>query len=673
MARGRDYTPDEQREPVSRIPSPDRASDLEVAEQGSRDGGQGSGPATHGSSEARSPEAERNRFERRPYPDIDRDRAVMLRDSEIKTLTEIGTFRAIAAEDLTRFRYAGDDRQAWRDLNNLAREGLIRRRTDLPRKRTYLALTPEGHRLIEAHRPHGTDPRQVLYHGFVKPREVRHDAALYRLYQEGAGRIAREGGKVQRVVLDFELKKSVYRQLARLRELPESEQAQRRQEAAQEHGLTVVNGKIPLPDLRIEYETAERDQTKVDLELATSDYHRDSLAEKSQAGFRHFCDARGRRATPPGHRRSRAYEGYFFDMNIRSDDLTAIERLGYTEGEARFLYLVATHSGYFTQHQFLRFSGKPKGWSVHHLTTKTLDRRHARSTEYAKQILVFNLYARRLYGAIGKDNLRNRRRQSNELIHTRLLILDFVLAHPDEAYFETEADKVAYFHDTLSVPLPMLPGRIYPGLKSTKSTKRCFVDRFPVFIPRQENTFSLPAVVTFTYCDTADPSLLGYVTHLRSYEKLLRRLPDFNFIYASPDPKKFARARSFFERLFRDPSRVDGHRLRRYFELRMLWDGPKSWELIRADRDFLRDGLERYHGEPFESAYQKWSTVGLSMDEVKVLLGPREAGPQRRFETYRLPEAYDIFHREAGPLYRPLRYNEGSVSRSVSRSVPCDC
>jgi hypothetical protein len=32
-----------------------------------------------------------------------------------------------------------------------------------------------------------------------------------------------------------------------------------------------------------------------------------------------------------------------------------LQALGYTEIEARFLYVVATHSGYFTLHQFLTF------------------------------------------------------------------------------------------------------------------------------------------------------------------------------------------------------------------------------------------------------------------------------------------------------------------------------
>ena len=126
--------------------------------------------------------------------------------------------------------------------------------------------------------------RQMYYPHFVKPRELRHDAAIYRLYQEVAARIAREGGRVQRVVLDFELKKSINPRLAKLKSLPEPAE-QQRQKIAADHGLAVVAGKIPLPDLRIEYETAEREQTKVDVELATADYHRQSLAAKAGAGF----------------------------------------------------------------------------------------------------------------------------------------------------------------------------------------------------------------------------------------------------------------------------------------------------------------------------------------------------------------------------------------------------
>ncbi len=43
-------------------------------------------------------------------------------------------------------------------------------------------------------------------------------------------------------------------------------------------------------------------------------------------------------------------------MNIAPAHLDALEALGYTEAEARFLYIVATHSGYFVARQFLAFT-----------------------------------------------------------------------------------------------------------------------------------------------------------------------------------------------------------------------------------------------------------------------------------------------------------------------------
>lgn len=42
-------------------------------------------------------------------------------------------------------------------------------------------------------------------------------------------------------------------------------------------------------------------------------------------------------------------------MKILPIHTEALRYFGYTEEEAQFLYLVATHSGYFTCQQFLQF------------------------------------------------------------------------------------------------------------------------------------------------------------------------------------------------------------------------------------------------------------------------------------------------------------------------------
>ena len=104
----------------------------------------------------------------------------------------------------------------------------------------------------------------------------------------------------------------MYAPLAKIRgKVPPAEYAQRQADVAGENHLKVVNGKIPLPDLRIEYETAEGDLTRVDLELATHHYHGAHLAEKSDAGFKIY-------AADDGVRRNSIYEGREITAEILS-------------------------------------------------------------------------------------------------------------------------------------------------------------------------------------------------------------------------------------------------------------------------------------------------------------------------------------------------------------------
>src|SRR2546429_1166187 len=75
-------------------------------------------------------------------------------------------------------------------------------------------LTKAGRRFMQ--RSGRVPNEQEIYAGFVKSREAKHDAELYRVYQKEEDRIERRGGKVRRVLLDFELKKKVNRDLTRL-------------------------------------------------------------------------------------------------------------------------------------------------------------------------------------------------------------------------------------------------------------------------------------------------------------------------------------------------------------------------------------------------------------------------------------------------------------------------
>jgi len=214
----------------------------------------------------------------------DRYRGYDLRESEIQTLTDLGKFRVINADDLARHGYGGNRGRMERETESLMRQGLVEQKRveiSLSKSSRMYALTKAGRRLMQrsGRVPHD----QEIYAGFVKPREAKHDAELYRVYQKEVDRIERRGGRVRRVLLDFELKKKVNRELARRG--PEKDDPDKKRDVAERHVLRVVHGRIPVPDLQIEYEMPDQSIVRVNLELTTGDYRPRQLADKARAGF----------------------------------------------------------------------------------------------------------------------------------------------------------------------------------------------------------------------------------------------------------------------------------------------------------------------------------------------------------------------------------------------------
>jgi hypothetical protein len=220
----------------------------------------------------------------------DRERTYSLRNSEIHTLIEVGKFRVVDTNDLAKFAYAGNHDRMESDIRNLVRQGLAEERGTSVLKnqsRQVLTLTKKGHRLIR--RQNFLPKDQALYHGFVKPKEANHDAGLYRLYQKIDADIERKGGGVLRVALDYELKEKLYKNLGEAQARNDKCLDLQKQAFARELQLPVVQGKVVLPDMRIEYETQDGDRSRVDVELATRHYHGNHLAEKARAGFQIYA------------------------------------------------------------------------------------------------------------------------------------------------------------------------------------------------------------------------------------------------------------------------------------------------------------------------------------------------------------------------------------------------
>ena len=218
-----------------------------------------------------------------------------LNSSQSVMLQDLGAFRTITAESLRKHVYRRDEERFRKDLRNLTDQRLVTVQPDSKAKSSYVSLTRAGKGLTEAN--FRTNPDQSIYSGIVKKRELRHDAAIYDVYQKEARKIAKSGGTPTRVVLDFELKKNVNRQLAKIQHLSPVERERQRKEIAEAHELKIVNGKIQIPDVRIEYESREQEQCKVDLECVTGHYKARQIAAKAAAGFKLYNqDYHGRSA-----------------------------------------------------------------------------------------------------------------------------------------------------------------------------------------------------------------------------------------------------------------------------------------------------------------------------------------------------------------------------------------
>src|ERR1700746_2619928 len=257
-------------------------------------------------------------------------------------------------------------------------------------------------------------------------------------------------------------------------------------------------------------------------------------------------------------------------MHFPESSTENLRSLGYTEDEARYLYIVATHSSYFSTRQYLQFTRAKSGEKSMAFTQKLLGRGHATSKLLLRNGRIYHIQSRLIYRAVGHRNLRNRREHSAEYMRTKLAILDFVLAHLDYRYFESEAEKVDYFCSKLGLNSGILPAKRYSGAIRHKDTDRYFVDRFPLFFAPESSS---PPVITFSFVDPGLMTLASFETHLLAYGSLFAALPLLRFVYIATRSTHFESARKLFLAMTqRAPNSDPRKQVLRYFTLRKLWE-----------------------------------------------------------------------------------------------------
>ena len=147
-----------------------------------------------------------------------RGRDYDLDGADSESLATIGAFRVVQVEDLRDVLEANrGGASADQRVCRLQETGLLERIPLDGRERDVVVLTDRGRELLEAHRLGRPDvPRQAFYAGLRKPRELSHDAQVYAAFRRAEARIRDQGGRVRRVVLDYELKRD-YQQFLQAR------------------------------------------------------------------------------------------------------------------------------------------------------------------------------------------------------------------------------------------------------------------------------------------------------------------------------------------------------------------------------------------------------------------------------------------------------------------------
>jgi hypothetical protein len=217
-----------------------------------------------------------------------RDRVYEIDGTESRMLATVGAFRVVSERDL--HDGLGDTRKA---LRHLEREGLVRT-SALSSDDRAVVLTDRGRDLLEANRreqERSWESRQAFYAGLRKPRELTHDSKVYRAYVRAEERLREQGGRVDRVVLDYELKRDYQRFLhERNRGRKDCDGRTDREPEeiarwAREHDLPYEDGHVHFPDARIEYEARDGRSRHEDIEVVTGHYRGAHAGTVARSGF----------------------------------------------------------------------------------------------------------------------------------------------------------------------------------------------------------------------------------------------------------------------------------------------------------------------------------------------------------------------------------------------------
>jgi hypothetical protein len=289
------------------------------------------------------------------------------------------------------------------------------------------------------------------------------------------------------------------------------------------------------------------------------------------------------------------------------DRLVALEPLGFTPRQTRFIALVALHSGYCLRRQYAAFAGIRYGKNVCDFLEELVVRGFAdHFTLRADRGRIYHVQARAVYRAIGEPENRNRRKASAALIARKIMVLDYVVGHAEIDWLSTEEEKVDLFA-RYGVPMGDLPQcRFAPASMDTSSTTRYFLDKLPVALVGD------PPVATFV-CLVTDTTGRMLEQFLRDHSRLFAWLPAWTVIAIGSRPNGLHACEAAFERFRRRPTptvSASNDDLVWFFRTRDAVDQGDLTGLSVSAIDRFRTLREAFRRPIFDELYLEWRRHG---------------------------------------------------------------
>jgi hypothetical protein len=309
------------------------------------------------------------------------------------------------------------------------------------------------------------------------------------------------------------------------------------------------------------------------------------------------------------------------------DPIPDIQKLGYTFREASFLYLVGIHSGYFLRRQFNRNIQRELGALSQQFLEKADGLGHVRTLEYRQKRYVFHLTSKPFYYLLSDEIPPYQHLQRDERIKTQLMILDYVLDHPDTRFLPRPSDKLRFFGDTLRLSRELLPQKVFSGAGQS-TTPSYFAEPYPVAVlPGFAGQHPL---ISFAFVDAGNQTLKPFRAYLVQYAPLLQSLSRFEIVYVSDSTRNSTgAARLFYEMM--DGTRGgftseacprDVNHFLLYLRARRLFEENRE-PLSLEQYQLLREGEATYTENQYEQIYAAWKRGRVTSSELRARYQPK--------------------------------------------------